>query len=484
MKKTINTGLQGRNLVRRSRFSGYKGMERINREATRNINDLKSESMSYTFDDKYISDTYAKYGSAGIINIFKAFSSYDLPKLYKTNSANDLKNFAEIIANDSQTKWVSNEITNHLVSNSPKQQLLALRPKLLQIASKNDDVELDLFKKETFIEVIQKRFLSGEKFDNRVVNKIAEGFQLKDPRVIKEQTEFALVEAYRLLAHSGKTRRETFDEIVIYYKNQVNLTLRTSTSVMFQQYSTPAPIAYLMGVWCGVDKYKPIGQFKKICLEPSAGNGLLTIAGNHENFFVNELDDLRYSNLARFKAKDEKYPNSNTYHAVMNLDASTTKFIAQVNAKVNEIGFGMIRSIITNPPFGSLSKEEYQTFDGYTIKDLDHLMAIRALSLMPDGGKAAIIIGGHTKYDELGRIQAGKNRVFLNFLYSHYEVQDVININGDLYSRMGTSFDIRLILIHGRKEKIGGFAPLASSKSKTTVNTFNELYERIFSDEK
>ena len=47
-----------------------------------------------------------------------------------------------------------------------------------------------------------------------------------------------------------------------------------------------------------------------------------------------------------------------------------------------------------------------------------------------DSGKAAIIIGGHTRWDDKGRIQAGKQRIFFNYLYSRYNVADVINIDG------------------------------------------------------
>jgi hypothetical protein len=92
---------------------------------------------------------------------------------------------------------------------------------------------------------------------------------------------------------------------------------------------------------------------------------------------------------------------------------------------------------------------------------LEHLMALRALDCMASDGKAAIIIGGHTRWDEKGRVQAGKNRIFFNYLYSRYNVADVINIDGGkLYSRQGTSFDVRLILINGRKKVPEGAAPV------------------------
>ena len=53
----------------------------------------------------------------------------------------------------------------------------------------------------------------------------------------------------------------------------------------------------------------------------------------------------------------------------------------------------------------------------------------------------AVILPGMPK----GRITSGKNRIFFNYLYSRYHVADVINIDGHkLYSRQGTSFDVRL----------------------------------------
>jgi hypothetical protein len=105
-------------------------------------------------------------------------------------------------------------------------------------------------------------------------------------------------------------------------------------------------------------------------------------------------------------------------------------------------------------------------------------MAIRALDCMKDDGKAAIIIGGHTEWDSEGRIKAGKNRIFFSYLYKYYHIEDVINIDGDLYSRQGTSFDVRLILIDGRKATPEGFPPLKEANEKV-VKDFDTLYDRV-----
>jgi hypothetical protein len=105
-------------------------------------------------------------------------------------------------------------------------------------------------------------------------------------------------------------------------------------------------------------------------------------------------------------------------------------------------------------------------------------MAIRALDCMKDDGRAAIIIGGHTEWDSEGRIKAGKNRIFFSYLYKHYHVADVVNIDGDLYSRQGTSFDVRLILIDGRKATPEGYPPLKDAND-TVVKDFETLYNRV-----
>ncbi len=272
----------------------------------------------------------------------------------------------------------------------------------------------------------------------------------------KEVAEFTIVNLAREISLSDSSIKEKYNSIVELYKNQVNLSHRTSESIMYQQYSTPAPLGYLMGIYCGMNKK---GKY----FEPSAGNGLLTIAAEPVNFTVNEIDDIRNNNLS-----------VQGFSKVMKTDASTPF-----------IGFEKsFDAIITNPPFGAT---ETVMYGDSQIKSLEQVMALRALDTMKDSGRAAIIIGGHTIYDKEGRIQAGKNRAFFVYLYKNYYVEDVINIDGhSLYSRQGTAFNTRIILINGRKVVPNGFPPLIKEKtpstsnhSKETVTTFGDLYERV-----
>jgi predicted RNA methylase len=303
-----------------------------------------------------------------------------------------------------------------------------------------------------FADKVEEDLIAKIHHNKRTIEKLASTFGITDRTLIKELTELAIVRRTRAIAHSTDTHIKKFHDIVDLYYNQVNLSHRTSQSILLQQYSTPAPIGYLAGVFVNADK--GVSFF-----EPSAGNGLLTIVALQQNVTVNEIDNVRRANL-----------QTQGYKKVMGQDATLP--FKEFKHKFD--------AVITNPPFGTLDNAVmYETFP---IKTLDHLMALRALDTMKDTGKAAIIIGGHTHWDEKGRIQAGKNRIFFNYLYSRYNVVDIINIDGGLYSRQGTSFDVRLILIDGRKAEPKGAARVFDKYIDNPVTNFADLLERITDD--
>ena len=304
---------------------------------------------------------------------------------------------------------------------------------------------------DKFVAAVTDALYNHTKHNKISIEKLAASFGIKDRTEVKELTELAIVKRARRLAHTEGSVQNCFEKIIDLYNSQVNLSHRTSQSILLQQYSTPAPIAYLAGVYCGLHQM-PLHQK---AFEPSAGNGMLTIAGKVECFEVNEIDPLRNQNL-----------HKQGFFHIGQEDATRIKCRRIFDA------------VLTNPPFGKLDLEVM--FDTFPIKTLEHVMALRALECMEDSGKAAIIIGGHTTWDDKGRIQAGKNRIFFNYLYSRYNVDDVINIDGHkLYSRQGTSFDVRLILINGRKEKPVGAAPTFSPAKDVEIKSFDALFERV-----
>ena len=305
-----------------------------------------------------------------------------------------------------------------------------------------------------FVSVVERDILLKKKHNNISIEKLAHSFGIADRTVIKELTELAIVNQARKIAQEGGSTKARYDRIVALYQSQVNLSHRTSQSILLQQYSTPAPIGFIAGIFCGLDKLHIKGGYG---FEPSAGNGLLTVAGKPERMYVNEVDVLRNSNLQK-----QGYTN------VWNRDATVSFFDVLKH----------FTAVLTNPPFGRLDKPVM--FDTFKIDTLDHLMVLRALETMTQDGRAAVIIGGHTTYDTKGRIQAGRNRIFFNYLYSRYHVADVLQIDGHkLYSRQGTSFNVRLILIKGRKPKPVGAAPVYNLERDVVIRTFDDLYNRV-----
>ncbi len=307
--------------------------------------------------------------------------------------------------------------------------------------------------KQGYISRIREDLRSSQRHSKTTIESIAKGFGITNKNLVKEYTELAIVLNAREIAQDhALSTYEKYLDIVALYQSQVNLSMRTSMSVLMQQYSTPAPISFLASSY--ILSSNPKAKF----LEPSAGNGLLTIALPYHQTHVNELDDVRLSNL-----KDQPFAKVSSWDALKPPAAYDQKF----------------EGIITNPPFGTLS--EPMMFGKFKIKRLEHAMALNALRCMKDDGKAAIIIGGHTSWDEHGRVTAGNNRIFLNYLYHFYNVEDIIPINGKkLYSRQGTSINTRLILIDGAKATPQGAAPLKNKLHSTIVDSHEELWDRVW----
>lgn len=290
------------------------------------------------------------------------------------------------------------------------------------------------------------------------VKKILEGYStLSDMSAtdMQELVELAMTNETRNVAlkyiNSGK-QKFGYDLILAMYNVQPLLNARDSTRFERQQYSTPTPFGYVMG------QFVQSGKTIESVLEPSAGNGALTITFPSAIVHVNDIDERRLENLRTLG-----------YGKVTNQDA-LVPFSGEVDA------------VLTNPPFGSTTAREFDEGQ-IKISSLEGLMAINALESMKDNGRAAIVIGGNTSYRDNGAMQSKDMRLFA-YLYSHYNVVDVINLNGDMYKRNGTKYDVRIILINGRKK--GPFkliAPPVKSKARAEqINSFEELYNRIQND--
>lgn len=305
-----------------------------------------------------------------------------------------------------------------------------------------------------FIDVVNLQLGFKHKFNGIVeLRKIAERVGLKDIKDtdLQELAETAIVKRARGIASSESTNNAVkFERIKTLYENQPSLNQRDSERVMKQQYSTPAPYAFLADMYV-----KGNGKVIDSALEPSAGNGMLTIGLPMDKVHVNDIDAQRLANLRRQGFKNVTSQDGTQPFADKDVDV-----------------------VVTNPPFGSATPKEY---DGYKISSLEGQMAINALESMKDDGRAAIIIGGKTEYAKNGSLNP-KDKAFLGYLYSHYNVEDVINVDGGLYAKQGTSYPTRIILINGRRLNENAFPPVKDKARAEAVKDYDELYKRIEDD--
>ncbi len=305
-----------------------------------------------------------------------------------------------------------------------------------------------------FIDAVNLQLGFKHKFNGIVeLRKIAERVGLKDIKDtdLQELAETAIVKRARGIASSESTNDAVkFERIKTLYENQPSLNQRDSERVMKQQYSTPAPYAFLADMYV-----KGNGKVIESALEPSAGNGMLTIGLPMDKVHVNDIDAQRLANLRRQGFKNVTSQDGTQPFADKDVDV-----------------------VVTNPPFGSATPKEY---DGYKISSLEGQMAINALESMKDDGRAAIIIGGKTEYAKNGSLNP-KDKAFLGYLYSHYNVEDVINVDGGLYAKQGTSYPTRIILINGRRLNENAFPPVKDKARAETVKDYDELYKRIEDD--
>lgn len=286
--------------------------------------------------------------------------------------------------------------------------------------------------------------------DYNALKRIVEEFDGKEPdqlrmKVAQEAYEAATVKASQNLAALAKVvgPKQVFGTLVERYESQPNLAIRTSTSIANQAYSTPAPLAFIAGKFAGLAP-------GKTGYDPTGGNGMLGIdAGispkDRASFHANEIEPTRIANL-RWQG-----------HTVTTNDASKWSPSQQFD------------SVVTNPPFGNLP--EPVKFDGYEINTLEHLIALKALSAMKDDGTASIIIGASKEPGEV----AAKNKPFFNYLYSHYNVIADFELDGDMYSRQGASWPVRVLAVDGRARSAKVIPPASAIERLTT---WEQVYEQ------
>ena len=264
-----------------------------------------------------------------------------------------------------------------------------------------------------------KTIVEARKFIEEITrNKIEPGTAAA--KLADEQIEAGVVMAARQIVEKGRTdglsSTAIYEQLISLYERQPNLSVRSSTSVANQAYSTPAPLAFVASELAGINDETTV-------YEPTAGNGMLTIGANPELLTVNELDVSRYKFLRKMLAKD---------------GATVT----QENALEQDIDPNSFDVVIENPPFGKVGN----------ISNIDHDIAMKSLETMKEDGKAVLILGGVQANTEEGRREGyrGKaKREFYYRLYNQYNVVDHFTAGGNMYAKQGTTYPVDVIVIDG-----------------------------------
>jgi hypothetical protein len=274
-----------------------------------------------------------------------------------------------------------------------------------------------------------------------------------------EAIETGVVLAGRKIVEAGRKQglspQVIYSRLVDLYNRQPNLSVRSSTSVRDQAYSTPVPLAYLASELAGI-------TYESKVLEPTAGNGMLLVGAKMANSVANELNPKRAAMLDAmgFKAEQKNAATEN-----------------MAPAKSQD-------AVIANPPFGVTKDDKgdtiiYEVKPNYGTREVDHAIAFKALATMKDNGRAVLIVGGVQSEGEDARREdyRGKSkRTFYFNLYNDYNVVDHFTIDGDLYSKQGASYPVDVIVIDGRGKSA---RDLPAADLPKIIRSYDELKEKL-----
>ena len=247
--------------------------------------------------------------------------------------------------------------------------------------------------------------------------------------------------------------------LVDLYNAQPKLGTRTSDSIERQAYSTPVPLAFLAARLTRMSGLTTV-------YEPTAGNGALLLKATEGMAVVNELD------LERAKA------------------LQALGFEPTMNNAVTYAPEDKVDIVVANPPFGAVrdDKGRNRLFDlsefepGYKTHEIDHAIALRALTALEDGGNAVLILGGLNKQIQGDEARADAyasskaKREFFLTLYGNYNVVDHFTVDGALYERQGAGWPVDVIVIRGRGKSA---FEMPMTQAPALYSTWDQLKEKL-----
>lgn len=315
------------------------------------------------------------------------------------------------------------------------------------------------------VAIMHDHYIKNERLSKKKIEAVKEEAGAPNLGALWEAVELSWLLWYKQIYNLPIPFVQRLDQMVEFWNTvQPTYAYSDSSKELFKQYSTPCPIGAM------VAEYTQMSDATHI-FEPSAGNGLLVLGADPEKAHVNEIDKSR-----RYSLELQRFNTITHLNAAEPFPSALTH------------SFDVM---VTNPPFASWDDSKFDK-ERWTQKyfnnqigvaqhmRLEHFMAGLALHTLKDTGKAAIIIMGHVYFGLDGYIE--KYKPFFNWLYRHYKVDDIINMNSyKLYNKQGAVTKTMLILIDGRKQTPEGVAPTKKENPaiEQMVESFPELWERI-----
>lgn len=243
---------------------------------------------------------------------------------------------------------------------------------------------------------------------------------------LQEAVEAASYRCFTALASAPD--EATFRLATDFYYGLPTARMRTAASVFLQQYSTPLPMSVIaQRLLVGNDDLTG-----KSVLEPTAGNGgLVNLLPESMQVYGVELDVIRFAAL-RETGRIQPYLG----------DATEVDFRRVFGM---EQGFDYT---IANPPFGQMdAPKSYDKIPN--VRKLDHYISLRALGARKEAGRSVVIFGADSAQSD-GAIKGG-TKALLNYIYDHYEVHGLTEVDGRLYARQGADFNVRMLVIGDKR---------------------------------
>ena len=204
-------------------------------------------------------------------------------------------------------------------------------------------------------------------------------------------------------------------------------TKRSETQVATQQFSTPPAYGWLVNWVANIQKGNTV-------LEPSAGTGNIAVHAKNAGakVVVNELDDRRLELLKGLGIADEAYK----------YDAGQLDALLHNKVKPDRV--------VMNPPF---SKGSLRAGSKHGVVGADHVEAV--LELLKPGGRLVAIVGGGRDASGGMSFEAPTYQEWWDKIRGDYKVRANVRVGGKVYSKYGTQFATRLLVIDKPSGELG-----------------------------